>query len=174
VRYTVRAAAVRRRSPAAILGWVNDAMLRQSGAGATAERFCTVAGVRLDVRDDGIYATAAAGGHPLPRVLRCDGSVETIGAPGTLVGVTGEFSVSDVSATLRAGDTLLLYTDGLIEAGAPTRVWSPAELDEALRQAGAGAGSAVDRLVAQLAAAALGDLAADPRDDVALLAVRPR
>ena len=170
----MRAAAVRRRSPAAILGWLNDAMLRQSGAEAIAERFCTVAVVRLDVRDDGIHATAAAAGHPLPRILRCDGSVETLGAPGTLVGVTGEFSVRDVSATLLAGDTLLLYTDGLIEAGAPRRVWTPDELDEALRQAGAGAGSGVDRLVTQMAAAALGNLAADPRDDVALLAVRPR
>jgi PAS domain S-box-containing protein len=173
VRYTVRAAAVRRRSPAAILGWLNDAMLRQSHGPAT-ERFCTIAVVRLDLRDDGVQATAAAGGHPLPRLLRGDGTVEALGTPGTLVGVTGEFSVRDATAGLRPGDTLLLYTDGLIEAGAPGRVWSPAELDEALRQAGAGSGGLLDRLVAQLAAAALGHLADDPRDDVALLAVRPR
>ena len=43
-RYTIRAAAVRRRSPAAILRWLNDAMLRQDRDG----RFCTIACVHLD------------------------------------------------------------------------------------------------------------------------------
>ena len=43
-RYTIRTAAVRRRSPAAILRWLNDAMLRQDLEG----RFCTIACVHLD------------------------------------------------------------------------------------------------------------------------------
>ena len=39
-RYTIRAAAVRRRSPAAILRWLSDAMIHQSGGNG---RFCTIA-----------------------------------------------------------------------------------------------------------------------------------
>ena len=44
-RYTIRTAAVRRRSPAAILRWLNDAMMRQDLEG----RFCTIACVHLDM-----------------------------------------------------------------------------------------------------------------------------
>ena len=42
-RYTIRAAAAQRHSPAAILRWVNEAMLRE---GST--RFCTIAVAHLD------------------------------------------------------------------------------------------------------------------------------
>ena len=42
-RYTIRAAAARRHSPAAILRWVNEVMLRE---GST--RFCTIAVAHLD------------------------------------------------------------------------------------------------------------------------------
>ena len=44
-RYTLRTAAARRRSPAAILRWVGDAMLHQDAAGG---RFCTIACAHLD------------------------------------------------------------------------------------------------------------------------------
>jgi PAS domain S-box-containing protein len=172
VRYTVRAAAARRRSPAGILRWLNEAMLRQRDSLPAARRFCTIALVRLDLRDEAVRVVAASGGHPLPRLLRADGSVARLGEPGTLVGVTEELAVTDVNARLAPGDTLVLYTDGLIEAGAPRRLWTPSDLDEALRQAGSGGGEGLQRVVDQLAAAALGDLAADPRDDVAVLAVR--
>ena len=172
VRYTVRAAAVRRRSPAAILRWLNDAMLRHENAPS---RFCTIAVARLDAHGEGgVHLTAASGGHPLPRVARAAGGVERLGAPGTLVGVTEDFVVVEDSTVLAPGDALMLFTDGLTEAGAPRRLWSPDDVDTALEQARAAAGGSVQRLVEQLAAAALGDVDADPRDDVALLALRAR
>ena len=43
VRYTIRAAAARRHSPAAILRWVNEVMLAENST-----RFCTVAIAHLD------------------------------------------------------------------------------------------------------------------------------
>ena len=46
-RYTLRTAAARRRSPAAILRWVGEAMLDQDAAGG---RFCTIACAHLDAR----------------------------------------------------------------------------------------------------------------------------
>src|SRR5919206_1709392 len=63
-RYTIRAAVVRHRSPAGILLWLNDAMLRQR---IEPGRFATVACVRLDLDRDGVTATVASGGHPCPR-----------------------------------------------------------------------------------------------------------
>jgi PAS domain S-box-containing protein len=162
-RYTIRAAAVRRRSPSAILRWLSDAMIQQSeGAG----RFCTIACVHLDLSRAPVRATVSCGGHPLPIVLRAAGGYEEVGVPGTLLGLVAGPRLEDRETELAAGDTLVLYTDGLTEGGAPERVVEPAELAAAATGNGS-VGGAVDRLVA----AAIGELAA-PRDDVAVLALR--
>ena len=163
-RYTIRAAVPRHRSPAGILRWLNDAMLRQR-----AGRFVTIALARLQLEPDGtVTATVACGGHPLPRVLRATGLVEELGGPGTLLGVLREVELSDRSARLAAGDALVLYTDGLTEVSAP-RVWSPEQLDSVV--AGARGRDAAG-IVAHLAAVAAAEAEGPPRDDLALLALR--
>jgi PAS domain S-box-containing protein len=165
-RYTIRAAAVRRRSPAAILRWLSDAMLQQNAGDG---RFCTIACAYLDLGQATPRVTVACGGHPLPLLVRADGSTEEIGAAGTLLGLVPEPDLQDRSAELRPGDTLLLYTDGLTEAGAPEQIWGPDELAKAASEAVDGAvGAMVNRLVE----AAIGQLPA-VRDDVAVLALRP-
>ena len=165
-RYTIRAAAVRRRAPSAILRWLSDAMLRQSDA---PNRFCTIACAQLDLGQATPRVTVACGGHPLPLVVRADGTTEEIGAPGTLLGLVPEPVLEDRSVELQPGDTLLLYTDGLTEAGAPAHVWSPDELAAAAREAARGS---VEATVERLVDAAVGSLPA-LRDDVAVLALRP-
>jgi PAS domain S-box-containing protein len=165
-RYTIRAAVVRRRSPAGILHWLNDAMLRQS---ADRTRFATIACVRLDLESEGVTATVASGGHPCPRVLRTTGLVEELGVPGTLLGAVPTVQLADRATRLVRGDALILYTDGLTEAGAPARVWSPTQLDLAIAETRHGA---AQEIVEGLARAALGEAAAPLRDDIALLALR--
>jgi hypothetical protein len=123
----------------------------------------------LDLAQPTARVTVACGGHPLPLLVRADGSTEEVGTAGTLLGLVPEPELQDRSADLHDGDTLLLYTDGLTEAGAPAHVWTPAELAGAARKAADGSAAAtVDRLVE----AAIGSLAA-VRDDVAVLALRP-
>jgi PAS domain S-box-containing protein len=164
-RYTLRTAAARRRSPAAILRWVGDAMLSQeTGRG----RFCTIACAHVDLLRSPARVTVACGGHPLPVLRRASGRVEEIGAPGTLLGLALEPSLQDRTAELRRGDTLVLYTDGLTEARAPLDMWGPEELAAAVAAAPAESpGALVDGLVA--AALAPG---ARLRDDLAVLALR--
>ena len=165
-RYTIRAAAVRRRSPAGILRWLSDAMLSQQREDIG--RFCTIACLHLDLSRSPTRVTVACGGHPLPLVVCADGRTEEIGIPGTLLGLVEEPDLQDRTATLREGDAIVLYTDGLTEAGAPARVWAPDELAaEASRAAGRPAAELVDRLLD----AAVGRLAT-VRDDVAVLALR--
>jgi len=165
-RYTVRAAAVRRRSPSAILRWLSDAILRQSDA---PDRFCTIACAHLDLAHPTPRVTVSCGGHPLPLVVRSNGATEEVGAPGTLLGLVPEPHLEDRSVELRGGDTLLLYTDGLTEAGAPAHVWAPAELAAAAREAASGS---VQATVDKLVESAIGALPTI-RDDVAVLALRP-
>ena len=69
-RYTIRAAAVRRRSPSAILRWLSDAMIQQSADGDG--RFCTIACAHLDLSRSPARVTVACGGHPLPLVVRAE------------------------------------------------------------------------------------------------------
>jgi serine phosphatase RsbU (regulator of sigma subunit) len=165
VRYTLRAAAVRRRSPSAILRWVNDAMLRQGGVDG---RFCTVACAHLDLTRPLPRLTVACGGHPPVLLLRAGGGVEEVGAPGTLLGLVDDPDLHDSSTDLAPGDGVVAYTDGLTEAQAPEHVWTPEELEAAL--AGA-AGRSAPEIVEHIVEAALGGLPA-PRDDVAVLALR--
>jgi PAS domain-containing protein len=162
-RYTLRSAAARRRSPARILRWVDDAMLAQGGAGG---RFCTIACVHLDLA--AARATVACGGHPLPVLRRADGNVELFGEPGTLLGLLGDLTLPERSVDVRSGDSLVLYTDGLTEARAPLHTWDEDDLLAAVRSAPSGG---PDALVDSLAAGALADRST-PRDDLAILALR--
>ena len=163
-RYTIRAAAARRSSPAAILRWVNEAMLRE---GST--RFCTIAVAHLDRSGATTRLTVAVGGHPAPLILRADGSIETAGAGGTLIGLVDDPSLTDAKTQLAPGDAILLYTDGVTEADAPRRVWSPEDLGAVVAEA---SGATAQELVDHVADAALAGLDAPPRDDVAMLALR--
>ena len=122
-RYTIHAAAAQSGSPAAILRWVNQAMLREGSS-----RFCTIAIAHLDRSVPATRLTVAVGGHPAPIVLRADGSVETAGAGGTLIGLVDDPSLTETTTELAPGDAVLLYTDGVTEAEAPRRVWTPEQL----------------------------------------------
>jgi serine phosphatase RsbU (regulator of sigma subunit) len=164
-RYTIRAAAVRSRSPATILRWLSDAMIQQSGGSG---RFCTIACAHLDLSRAPARVTVACGGHPLPLLVRADRSSEEVGEPGTLLGLVAQPRLQDRTAELHHGDTLVLYTDGLTEAQAPKRIWSPDDLAEAARAAAGGAAAAT---VDGLLGATIGSLV-EVRDDVAVLALR--
>jgi serine phosphatase RsbU (regulator of sigma subunit) len=165
-RYTIRAAAAQRRSPAAILRWVNEAMLREDSS-----RFCTIALAHLDRSAGATRLTVAVGGHPAPLVLRADGSVEEAGAGGTLIGLVEDPNLREKTTLLAAGDAVLLYTDGVTEAEAPHRVW---EADELAAVVAGAAGATAQELVDHVANAALAGLQTPPRDDVAMLALRLR
>jgi hypothetical protein len=165
-RYTIRTAAVRRRSPAAILRWLADAMLRQDPSGG---RFCTIVCVHLDLAKTPARVTVSCGGHPLPLIRRADGSVEEVGAPGTLLGLVRDPHVEDRTASLHPGDTLVLYTDGLTEARAPAELWTSDDLAAALHR---GTDPSADGIVAHLLAEALGAGVVPPRDDIATLALQ--
>lgn len=55
-------------------------------------------------------------GHEAPIVLRASGDVEELHAGGTVMGIDGTHRFESGICDLRAGDVLLAYTDGLVEA----------------------------------------------------------
>lgn len=109
----------------------------------------------------------SSAGHPPPVVVRADGSTEVLEAPGDLVlGVAPGLARVDVDLRLASGDTLWLFTDGLVESAAQTLDAGLDRLQEVLR---ACAGATVEQACDAVLAGLLGE---GPADDVALLGVR--
>jgi PAS domain S-box-containing protein len=164
-RHTLRTAATLGQTPAGMLDTLHNA-LRGQPLGAD---LCTVCLVTLERRDSHAQLTVALAGHPPPLLIDADGQYTEIGTPGTLLGVLDPIVVGEAKVELHAGQTLLLYTDGLPEADR-----TGAELDEQrLSQICAAAASAtLDDLLGQIERAALERADGRLRDDIALLAAR--
>jgi PAS domain S-box-containing protein len=75
--------------------------------------FTLIYGV-LDVRD-GLFRYATAG-HPPPLRARATGAESCPAATGLPIGVLEDFAYEETQIRLEAGDRLLLYTDGAVEA----------------------------------------------------------
>ena len=165
-RYTVRAVTLHEHTPSATLQTLNDAMLRQ----LSGDQFCTVALGRVEPLEGGRFrVTLSLGGHPPPLVLRASGGVEALAQQGTLLGVVDHPRLEDSEHVLEEGDTLLLYTDGVTEAR--VRSWELGEQGLVSLLKGC-AGQAAAEIVESIERAVVGVQAGDPRDDIALLALR--
>jgi phosphoserine phosphatase RsbU/P len=118
-RHTLRAAAMHDPDPVVALRTLNT-VLNQTRHDDEL-RFCTVVAGLLTSTDDGWSVELASGGHPPGLLLRADGTAElldTVG--GQLVGALAGARFASAGARLGPGDTLLLFTDGLIEARTPS------------------------------------------------------
>ena len=111
--HTVRALARYESRPSAVLLALNETLL--GAERVNAEQFCTACEMRLRPEAGHLRVTLCIAGHPLPLVMRADGSVEEAGVPGTLLGSFDEPELHDVVLDLRPGDALVAYTDGLVE-----------------------------------------------------------
>ena len=112
-RYTVRAVAEAEGAPSSVLTRLNEALLRLGS-----ERFLTAVYATLEPKADGVVPVVlCSGGHPPAFVLRDDESVEVLDrASGMLLGVFPTVELTDDKLVLNPGDTLVLVTDGVLEA----------------------------------------------------------
>jgi len=112
VRYTLRGAAVHEDTPAKTLDRVNQALLAGDHLD---ESFCTLVFGLIDAAPEGLRVRLAVGGHPLPTLLRRDGTVKAVGRSGSIVGSFPGTEFYDDEVLVTPGDTLVLVTDGLVE-----------------------------------------------------------
>jgi serine phosphatase RsbU (regulator of sigma subunit) len=155
----------RPESPAQVLTRVDDVL-----TGLRIGTLATALVARLDRPLDpaGTWALRwSSAGHLPPLVLAPDGAVRVLGTrPERLLGTEAAGVRTDHDAELRAGDTVLLYTDGVVEHG---RTGIDEGIERLRAQLAGLAGVPLERLCDRLL-----DRIAPGRadDDVALLAVR--
>jgi len=163
-RYTVRAEALHVSSPAAVLVGLHEALVS-----CYPDTFCTALFVLLDQVPEGQRLTVATGGHPLPLCRRTDGTIETLGRPGSFLGMEETAEFSEFSAILTPGDIVVLYTDGVTEARNGGSFFGESGIAEVLGEcAGLTAQAVADALVA----AALACQDGQARDDIAVVVVK--
>jgi serine phosphatase RsbU (regulator of sigma subunit)/PAS domain-containing protein len=164
-RYTLRAGALDDEAPAKALRRLNAAMRTHEDAAqfatAVLAYVSSLPGDRLRVR-------LTLAGHPPAMIVRRDGTVETAGVYGTMLALVPDPTLVEAEHVLERGDVLLLYTDGVTEAGPRAQPFGAtgfnALLGELRGRSPQDVVDAVEHAVVELQGGR-------PRDDMALLAL---
>jgi GAF domain-containing protein len=164
-RHTLRAAAISGQPPSAMLDTLHQALRRQP-RGAD---LCTVCLVTVRLSADRTHLNLALAGHEPPLLIEPDGQARQLGRPGTLLGVIDPIKIAETVAELQAGQTLLLFTDGVTEAGRPDDALGSNGLRELCREA---PGLSLQGLLERIERAAVERSGGYLHDDIALLALR--
>ncbi len=158
------------------LGWAPSRVLHDVSRAITLEdlgqddpRFCTMALATVEPAEQGAFVVLSLGGHPRPLLLTAGGEVTEVGVPGHLLGVVPDPDLYDAPLTLRPGEALVMFTDGVTEARRGDEAFGDARLAALVRTF---CGRTAEDIVATL----VGEVRAfgaqmESRDDVAVLAL---
>jgi serine phosphatase RsbU (regulator of sigma subunit)/anti-sigma regulatory factor (Ser/Thr protein kinase) len=152
-------------TPAVILTALDLAM-----SDLTVDALATALVVKIETDDEGTGQVLhwANAGHPPPLLIHAGGEAELLRRdPELLLGVEPSTYRTDHQQVLQPGDTVLLYTDGLVERRGETLTQG---MEWLRRRSGPLAGITLDAFCDTL----LAELPRQREDDVALLAVRAR
>lgn len=165
VRHSVRGLTREIDHPRDVLARVNELLL----AGTGLNDFATTQLVRMRREGDAWEAVLAAAGHP-PAIHLVPAGPRLLGG-GTVLGALQEASVECHEMTIEAGEALVLCTDGWLEVGDPAEHEEPssfAAMVDSLSELG------LDEMTEALRADALRRGRGELRDDLVVLALRPR
>jgi PAS domain S-box-containing protein len=164
-RHTLRTAAMLGQEPTAMLQTLHEALVRQRDGGD----MCTVCLLTLEQRGSEAQLSITLAGHPQPVLVGGDGKPRLLGRPGTLLGVVDPLQITAVEDVLKAGETVLLYTDGLPEAGRTAQQLGERRVLELCSIAPR---VSLGELLARIEEAAVKRADGRPRDDIALVGLR--
>ncbi|GAB3987359.1 hypothetical protein GCM10029978_105850 [Actinoallomurus acanthiterrae] len=109
-RHGIRILARWNAKPDEVLSMVNETLLDQ-------ERFVTAVMACVEPRDEGLAVMIGSAGHPPAVLIRRDGLIRTLSGGGIPLGLfADDFEVGVESLELEIGDTLFLYSDGVVES----------------------------------------------------------
>ncbi|MFG2307373.1 PP2C family protein-serine/threonine phosphatase [Streptomyces sp. NPDC048566] len=163
-RHTLRTLLEDGTPPGQALSRLNRALV-----GERSTRFVTALVALFTPVSDGWEVELANAGHPRPLVRGADGvSVEEVKAGGILLGVLPESAYTPSALRLGEGESLVLFTDGLLEARGGDGTFFEEHLAAAVRRSGGGS-SASERLISLAA-----EFRAAGDDDTAVLIAEVR
>jgi PAS domain S-box-containing protein len=170
-RHTLRAGALSGQSPTEMLGTLHRALrLQPDGVD-----MCTVCLVAIEPREGHARLTVALAGHLPPLLIDGRGEATQLGKPGTLLGILDPIDITECEVEMEtatdAAQTLLLYTDGVPEAGRIGGQLGERGLLELCARAPA---LSLSGLLEHIEHEALECAAGRLRDDIALLGLRLR
>jgi serine phosphatase RsbU (regulator of sigma subunit)/PAS domain-containing protein len=113
-RHGIRLLSRWQSKPGEVLGMVNEALL-------TEERFVTAVLACVEKRDRGLDVTLGTAGHQPAILIRRDGVIRTMSGGGLPLGLFEDFKPSIETMELDEGDTLILHSDGVLDACDITR-----------------------------------------------------
>jgi sigma-B regulation protein RsbU (phosphoserine phosphatase) len=97
------------KDPAGVAAGINSHLAALQPEASITSLFLTWADTRTGELE---YCNA---GHPAPLLFRRDGAVEWLSTGGAVLGAVPDATFVTGSATLHPGDTLLSYSDGILE-----------------------------------------------------------
>jgi serine phosphatase RsbU (regulator of sigma subunit) len=161
-KFLFRSLAADHPDPGEFLARANEVVVREIAPG----KFITMAA--LAAGSDGTVDCASAG-HPMPRLVRADGTVEPVRCGGVALGIAEEQAYETVQAHLAVGDSVVLYTDGVIEARRGRDLYGVERLDALLAQRAADPAQAIAEAVLDACRAFAGS---GLGDDCAVVVIR--
>ncbi len=164
VRTRLRDLAASDRGPAETVAALNRRLVRENDRGMFVTLFYGLYNVESG---DLVYAN---GGHNPPYIIRQAGSLETLEPTGPIVGPLAGAVFGEARRRLDPGDLLVLFTDGVTEAGVDgAEAFGEERLERLLRSLPAGPAAEVCQAVLRAA----GDFAqGEFSDDATVLALR--
>ena len=140
-RYTLRALADPRHPPSRTLRDLNARLLSATDG----ERHCTLVYALVRPGESGLEITLSLAGHHPPLVTRSSGEVEPVGELGTALGLLDSADLYDARVVLGAGESVCLFTDGLVEARRGTELFGEHRVTDILRSLQGAAAAAAGR-----------------------------
>jgi serine phosphatase RsbU (regulator of sigma subunit)/PAS domain-containing protein len=164
-KFVFRSLAREHSEPADFLAAANEVICSEIASG----KFISMSYVVVD-GSSGEVAGASAG-HPAPRIVLADGSTRALEAPGLVLGIDGGQEYTESYAELPPGASLVLYTDGVVEARRSGELYGDERLDALLAEKHELPARALAAAVAEDAREFAGG---DLSDDLAVVVIRRR
>jgi len=161
-KFVFRSLAREHSEPQDFLAHANDVVVGEIATG----KFITMAYLAIDPAGE---VACASAGHPVPRLLLPDGTVEGIAVGGLALGIDAPQSYAAVRAKLPVGAAVVLYTDGVVESRVGRDLYGIERLDAALAaRHGYGAQELAEGVLEECRAFGGGELT----DDCAIVVVK--
>jgi serine phosphatase RsbU (regulator of sigma subunit) len=162
-KFSFRALARKWPDPSPFLANANEVVVDEIGSG----KFITMLYMLVD--PTGRRIACASAGHPAPRIVAPDGKVSQVAARGLALGIESGQKYATERIEVEPGSSVVLYTDGVIEARRDGELYGEERLDKALRKhRKLGAQALAEAILADCRAFSGGDL----DDDCAIVCLK--